>query len=360
MRVSTGALLRKIIHIDMDAFYASIEQRDHPAYRGQPVIVGGDPHARGVVATCSYEARQYGIHSAMPSQTAHRLCPHAIFLKPRMDAYRQVSREILAIFRSYTDLVEPLALDEAYLDVTHDRQGIASGTLIARAIREEIFRATGLTASAGVSYNKFIAKIASDYHKPNGLTVITPVQAQAFLDAVPVRKFFGVGKVTEQRLNQLGVHTGEDLRRLSLEELSSVFSDRGRVFYNLVRGIDPRPVEPKRIRRSIGKETTFAVDIDDVSQMARILEALARSVEQNLKHRALRARVVVLKIKFANFRQITRRMTATTPVQTAEEMNVYLRRLLEQVDMRAKVRLLGVTVQNLQDETVDTIQLTLF
>lgn len=358
--MSTGTLLRKIIHIDMDAFYASIEQRDHPAYRDKPVIVGGAPDARGVVATCSYEARKYGIHSAMPSRTAHRLCPHAIFLKPRMDVYRQVSREILAIFRSHTDLVEPLSLDEAYLDVTHDRQGIASGTLIARAIREEIYRTTGLTASAGVSYNKFIAKIASDYHKPDGLTVITPEQAQAFLDAVPVRKFFGVGKVTEERLNQLGVHTGEDLRRLTVEELSSVFSDRGRVFYNLVRGIDPRPVEPERIRRSIGKETTFPDDIDDVSQMCRILEDLARGVERNLKHRALRARVVVLKIKFENFRQITRRMTTSTPVQTADEMNVYLRRLLEQVDMTAKVRLLGVTVQNLQDEAAGSIQLTLF
>ncbi len=358
--MDTEAVLRKIIHIDMDAFYASIEQRDHPAYRGKPVIVGGAPHARGVVATCSYEARKYGIHSAMPSQTAYRLCPQAVFLKPRMEVYRQVSREILAIFRSYTDLIEPLSLDEAYLDVTRDSRGITSGTLIARAIREEIFRTTGLTASAGVSYNKFIAKIASDYDKPDGMTVITPEQAQTFLDAVPVRKFFGVGKVTEERLRQLGVRTGEDLRRLGVEELANVFSDRGRAFYNLVRGIDPRPVEPERVRRSIGKETTFQVDMDDTAKMARILEDLAQSVEQNLKQRALRGRVVVLKVKFSNFRQITRRMTTAAPVQTAAEMDVYLHRLLEQVDLQAKVRLLGVTVQDLQDETMGSVQLTLF
>ena len=358
--MDTEATLRKIIHIDMDAFYASIEQRDHPAYRGKPVIVGGAPNTRGVVATCSYEARRYGIHSAMPAQTAYRLCPHAIFVKPRMDVYRQVSREVAAILHSYTDLVEPLSLDEAYLDVTHNRRGIASATRIARAIREEIWRKTALTASAGVSYNKFIAKSASDHRKPNGLTVITPEQAQAFLDAVPVRKFFGVGKVTEQRLHELGVHTGEELRRLSVEELSSVFFDRGRAFYHLVRGIDPRPVEPERVRLSIGKETTFPVDIDDVAQMIRILEDLARNVEISLKHRALRARVVVLKVKFADFRQITRRMTTTVPVQTADELGVYLRRLLEQVDLRTKVRLLGVTAQHLQDEAVGSIQLTLF
>lgn len=352
--------LRKIIHIDMDAFYASVEQRDNPEYRGKPVIVGGSPQSRGVVATCSYEARKFGIHSAMAAKTAYRLCPHAIFVRPRMDEYRQVSQEIMGIFKSYTSLVEPLSLDEAYLDVTHNSRGISSGTIIAREIKERILQATGLTASAGVSYNKFIAKIASDYHKPNGLTVITPERAQAFLDLVPIGKFFGVGKVTERRLNSLGVNTGADLRRLSQKELTKVFSERGRLFYDLVRGVDPRPVQPNRIRKSIGSERTFPADIADVDELLGILETLASSVEHSLQNRDVRGRVVVLKVKFANFHQITRRCTTIVPVQSAEEIYGYARDLLLQLDLETKVRLLGITVADLESEGNRAVQLTLF
>lgn len=358
--VTRNAAQRKIIHIDMDAFYASVEQRDHPEYRGKPVIVGGPPHARGVVATCSYEARKFGIHSAMPSRTAHRLCPDAIFVTPRMDVYRQVSQEIMAIFKSYTDLVEPLSLDEAYLDVTENRRSIASGTLVARDIKQRIYATTGLTASAGVSYNKFIAKIASDYHKPNGLTVITPEKALEFLGQVPIGKFFGVGRVTEERLQQLGVKTGSDLRRLSQAELAQVFSDRGRLFYDLARGIDPRPVQPNRIRKSIGKEQTLQVDIDDTSDMLQILERISVAVERSLRSRSVRGRIVVLKVKFEDFHQITRRTTTVTPVQSAAEIFGYARDMLLALEFSAKVRLLGITVQELEDEMSRCVQLTLF
>ncbi|MCY0893373.1 MAG: DNA polymerase IV [Acidibacillus sp.] len=349
--------LRKIIHIDMDAFYASVEQRDHVEYRGKPLIVGGSPHSRGVVATCSYEARRYGIHSAMPASMAHRLCPHAIFVKPRMDVYRQVSRDIMSICKAHTDLVEPLSLDEAFLDVTHHRRGMASGTLIAREIKQQIYEVTGLTASAGVSYNKLIAKIASDDHKPNGLTVITPEKAQAFLDAVPIGRFFGIGKVTEQKLSLLGVHTGSDLRRLSREQLIQLFSDRGRVFYDLVRGIDPRPVLPNRIRQSIGKETTFQVDMDDIDDMLSQLMLLAQTIEQQLRNRSVTGRVVVLKIKFANFQQITRRTTTHIPVQSAQDIYNYVQSLLNQVYIDTKVRLLGITVQKLESAQDPLVQM---
>lgn len=352
--------LRKIIHIDMDAFYASVEQRDNPQYRGRPLVVGGSPQSRGVVATCSYEARKFGIHSAMAAKTAYRLCPDAIFVRPRMDVYRQVSKEIMEVFKSYTSLVEPLSLDEAYLDVTHNSKGISSGTIIAREIKERIRKTTGLTASAGVSYNKFIAKIASDYHKPNGLTVITPEKAQAFLDQVPIGKFFGVGKVTEGRLNSLGVTTGADLRRLSQSELTSVFMERGRLFYNLVRGIDPRPVQPNRIRKSIGSERTFPVDIDDGEELLGILETLAESVEHSLQNRDVWGRVVVLKVKYANFHQITRRCTTIVPVQSATDIYGYARDLLLQLDLETKVRLLGITVSDLEAVGRRAIQLTLF
>lgn len=344
----------------MDAFYASVEQRDYPAYRGKPIIVGGSPHARGVVATCSYEARKFGIHSAMPSQTAYHLCPDAIFVLPRMDVYRQVSREIMTIFKSYTDIVEPLSLDEAYLDVTHNQKGIPSGTLIASEIKQKIYDTTGLTASAGVSYNKFIAKIASDYQKPNGLTVITPEKAQSFLDTVPIRKFFGVGKVTEQRLTALGVHTGLDLRQMTIEALVRVFGDRGRLFFDLIRGIDLRPVQPNRIRQSIGKERTLQVDIDDRGEMSQILRELSKSIEQNLRNRAERARVVVLKIKFENFQQITRRTTTMDPVQSSDEIHFFARYLLDKVPIKGKVRLLGITVQELENEQREWVQLSLF
>ncbi len=267
--------MRKIIHIDMDAFYASIEQRDHPEWRGLPVIVGGDPQRRGVVATCSYEARVFGVHSAMPSRTAARLCPHAIFVPPRFAIYRQVSAQIMDIFRSITDLVEPLSLDEAYLDVTHNHMQEPSATRIAQQLKARIHAETGLTASAGVSFNKFIAKLASDYRKPDGLTVIPPARAEEFLTQMPISKFFGVGKVTAARLQAEGIETGADLLRMSEFELRALLHERGSSLYQQVRGHDDREVQPTRERKSIGKETTLAEDIRDEEMLVRLLSQLA-------------------------------------------------------------------------------------
>ena len=245
---------RKIIHIDMDAFYASIEQRDNPKYKGKPLIVGGDPNRRGVVATCSYEARKYGIHSAMPSLTAYKLCPKAIFIRPRMEVYKKVSRQVMNILNEYSNLVEPLSLDEAFVDVSKSKRCKGSATLIALEIKERIFKEVGLTASAGVSFNKFLAKMASDFRKPDGITVIIEENSKDFIRNLPIGKFFGVGRVTKNKLNNIGVFKGEDLLKFSEEELIDIFSDRGKILYEFARGIDNRPVNPYRIRKSIGKE----------------------------------------------------------------------------------------------------------
>ena len=266
---------RAIIHIDLDAFYASVEQRDHPEYRGKPVIVGGSPDRRGVVATASYEARQFGIHSAMPSRTALRLCPSAIFLPARFEVYRAVSQQIMAIFRQHTALVEPLSLDEAFLDVTESVHDLDEAVQLAREIKRQIREQTELTASAGVSYCKFLAKIASDRNKPDGLTVITPLEASAFLEALPIEKFFGVGKVTAARLRTLGIQTGADLKRLGEGRLRELLGKHGAQLYHYACGEDNRPVEPVRVRKSVGKEVTLEHDIRDREQMERILEKLA-------------------------------------------------------------------------------------
>lgn len=337
--------LHKIIHIDMDAFYASIEQRDNPELRGKPVIVGGHPDRRGVVATCSYEARRFGVHSAMPSRTALKLCPQGIFLPPRFDVYRAVSAQIMQIFRSYTDLVEPLSLDEAYLDVTENKRGQSSPGLAAREIKQQIYTQTHLTASVGVSFNKFIAKLASDYRKPDGLTVVTPTQAARFLEAIPINKFFGVGKVTEARLKQEGIITGADLKKRGEEELRNLFGERGTMLYRYVQGEDDRPVQPTRIRKSVGKETTLFEDIDDREQMLQILERLAGQVEQRLYDLDLQGKTVTLKLKWADFQQITRSVTLASPIQDARDMMVYVRQLLAALSGETKqVRLLGVTI----------------
>ncbi|CAB1061728.1 DNA polymerase IV (EC [Olavius sp. associated proteobacterium Delta 1] len=260
--------LRKIIHLDMDAFYASVEQRDTPELKGKPVIVGGDPNHRGVVAACSYEARKFGIHSAMASSTAYKLCPDAIFIRPRFDVYKAVSSEIREIFHEYTNLVEPLSLDEAFLDVTENFKEMVSATLIAKEIKNQIYSRTGrLTASAGVSFNKFLAKVASDINKPDGITVVTPEMAASFIDRLPIRKFFGVGKVTEEKMIGFGIKTGADLKKYKKEKLIQIFGKSGNYFYNIAHGKDDRPVEPNRIRKSIGKETTLPEDIDDTDQM---------------------------------------------------------------------------------------------
>lgn len=348
---------RKIIHIDMDAFYASVEQRDYPELKGKPVVVGGDPKGRGVVAACSYEARKFGIHSAMPSARAYKLCPQAVFLRPRFNVYRAVSAEISKVFYEYTDLVEPLSLDEAFLDVTHNKKRMPSATLIAKEILKKVFEKTGgLTASAGVSYNKFLAKVASDYNKPNGITVVTPDQAAAFIDQLPIRKFFGVGKVTEEKMLKLGINNGRDLKRIAKEELVRLFGKVGLYFYDIAHGIDNRPVESEWIRKSIGKETTFNEDIDDVDMMIEILGEIALKLEDLLKKGDRKGRTVTLKVKYFDFQQITRSITVSEPVVDATAIMNYIQELLANTDAgKKKVRLLGISISNFADK-IDKIK----
>ncbi len=344
--------IRKIIHIDMDAFYASVEQRDRPELKGKPVIVGGDPQSRGVVAACSYEARQFGIHSAMASSTAHRLCPGAVFMRPRFEVYKSVSSQIRDIFCEYTDLVEPLSLDEAFLDVTQNRKGINSATLIAREIKKKIYERTGkLTASAGVSFNKFLAKVASDVHKPNGITVIPPEAADEFIERLPIGKFFGVGRVTEEKMHRLGIKTGADLRKFEKTNLIQLFGKTGGYYYDIAHGLDDRPVNPNRIRKSIGKEITLPEDIDDTDQMVEILENLSFKVENSLIRSEARGRTVTLKVKYFDFKSITRSITVEEPVETAATIMKYVNPLLLKTAAgKKKVRLLGITVSNFDDQ----------
>ncbi len=345
----------------MDAFYAAVEQRDDPALRGLPVIVGGSPDGRGVVATCSYEARRFGIHSAMPAARAVRLCPDAVFIRPRFAAYREVSRQIQAIFRDYTPLVEPLSLDEAYLDVTETEGFHGSATLIARDIKRRIREETGLIASAGVSYNKFLAKQASDLDKPDGLHLITPEQGADFVATLPVGRFHGVGKATERRMLALGIGTGADLRRWSLPELQQAFGKRAPFYYDIVRGIDNRAVQPRRVRKSIGAENTFAADLQQRGEMLAELQTLAGKVASMLESKQLQAGTLTLKVKYADFRQITRSRSARTGYRTAGDMLPVLDALLDETEAdRRPVRLLGVTVSALEPlDPASVEQLTL-
>lgn len=350
---------RKIIHIDMDAFYASIEQRDNPSLKGKPLVVGGSPHGRGVVSTCSYEARKYGIHSAMPCKEAYIRCPYAVFVRPRFYVYKEVSNQIRNIFHRYTDLVEPLSLDEAFLDVTENKKKIKSATIIAKLIKEDIKRETGLTASAGVSYNKFVAKLASDYQKPNGLTVITEDNVQEFLDTLPVKKFFGVGKVTERVLKNNGINTGYDLRNTSLEKLEKIFKNRGLELYNFARGIDNRPVNPTRIRKSIGAETTLIENknIDD-AETVMILDELCEEVAERMAKEDKVAKTITLKIKFEDFKTITRSLSVSDYIRNYDDIRFYAAELLTHVeDTNKTIRLFGVTVSNLEKEAFEEITL---
>ena len=344
--------IRKIIHIDMDAFYASVEQRDRPELKGRPVIVGGDPKSRGVVAACSYEARKFGVHSAMASATAYRLCPEAVFIRSRFDVYRAVSAQIREIFYEYTDLVEPLSLDEAFLDVTQNYKGMPSATLIAREIKRKIYERTGkLTASAGVSFNKFLAKVASDMNKPNGITVVTPEMADEFIDKLPIRKFFGVGKVTEEKMLNLGIKTGADLKKFKKEQLIQLFGKSGNYFFDIAHGLDDRPVEPNRIRKSIGHETTFVEDIDDTDRMIEILEDIAADLENSLNKRDAKGRTVTLKVKYFDFQSVTRSVTIDEPADSAAVILRYISPLLAKTEAGAKkVRLLGISVSNFDDQ----------
>jgi DNA polymerase-4 len=343
--------IRKIIHIDMDAFYASVEQRDRPELKGKPVIVGGDPNSRGVVAACSYEARKYGIHSAMASSIAYKRCPQAVFIRPRFEAYRAVSADIREIFYEFTDLVEPLSLDEAFLDVTENYKGMPSATLVAKEIRRRISEETGnLTASAGVSFNKFIAKVASDFNKPDGITVITPEMADDFIDKLPIRKFFGVGKVTEEKMLNLGIQTGADLKKFKKEDLIQLFGKSGTYFYNIAHGLDNRPVDPNRIRKSMGKETTLGEDIDDVEQMLEILENIAVRLESSVIKHETKGHTITLKIKYFDFQSITRSITVDEPVDNASVIMNYVRPLLLKTEAgQKKIRLLGISVSGFDD-----------
>ena len=339
---------RAILHLDLDAFYASIEQRDHPEYRGKPVIVGGSPDRRGVVATASYEARRYGVHSAMPSRTAQRLCPDAIFLPARFEVYRVVSQQIMTLFRQYTALVEPLSLDEAYLDVTTAVHTLDGAARLAQEIKRQIWDQTGLTASAGVSYCKFLAKMASDAHKPDGLTIITPEEAPGFLEALPIEKFFGAGKVTSAKLRDLGIQTGADLKLMGEERLRDLLGKHGEQLYRFACGEDDQPVEPVRERKSVGKEVTLERDIRDRNEMERILEHLTLQVERRLVELGIAGKTLTLKVRWSTFELVTRATSRAQGFQVAQEMLPVLRAMLSGlVDDKRAVRLLGVIVSGL-------------
>ncbi|TDO19506.1 DNA polymerase IV [Pedobacter duraquae] len=341
---------RKIIHIDMDAFYASVEQRDHPEYRGKPLVVGGGPEGRGgVVATASYEARKFGIRSAMPSKQAVKLCPEAIFVFPRFAAYKEVSQGIRAIFARYTDLIEPLSLDEAFLDVTEDKLGIGSAMEIAKQIKQAIKDELRLTASAGVSINKFVAKIASDMNKPDGLTFIGPSSIENFMEKLPVEKFFGVGKVTAQKMKGMGLHTGADLKKLTEHELTRHFGKTGRFYYHIVRGIDNRAVQPHRETKSMGAEDTFGSDLSELDEMHEELDKIAEKVVTRLQRYQLKGRTLTLKIKYHDFKQITRNQSFAIGIDDLVTIQQTAKALLEATDTTKKIRLLGISLSNFGD-----------
>ena len=345
-------IIRKIIHIDMDAFFAAVEQRDNPKLRGLPVIVGGNPKSRGVVATCSYEARKYGIHSAMASSRAYNLCPKAIFVRPRMEAYKAVSVQIRDIFQDYSDFVEPLSLDEAFLDVTMNKMQLKSATDTAIEIKNKILSETGLTASAGVSYNKFIAKIASDMQKPDGLTVVPPKAGERFVESLPIKKFFGVGKVTEKKMLKLGIKTGADLKLKTKEFLIRAFGKSGAYYFDVARGIDDRPVNPNRVRKSIGRETTLQIDISDENIMLEILSEIAGQVDLILKKNHEKGATITLKIRYADFKTVTRSRSLLKRTDDSGTIMKHVKELLETTDAgRKKVRLLGITLSNFSRET---------
>ncbi|WP_119258545.1 DNA polymerase IV [Shinella zoogloeoides] len=342
--------VRRIIHIDMDAYYASVEQRDNPELRGKPVAVGGSA-ARGVVAAASYEARAFGVRSALPSITAKRRCPDLIFVTPRFDVYRAVSAQIHAIFAEYTDLIEPLSLDEAYLDVTANKQGIPIATEIATRIRARIKEVTGLNASAGISYCKFLAKMASDLNKPNGQAVITPRNGPAFVEGLAVKKFHGVGPATAAKMERLGILTGADLREKSLAFLQEHFGKSGAWYYDISRGIDDRPVRPDRERKSVGAEDTFMTDIFDLNAARAEITPLVDKVWRHCEAKNLHGRSVTLKVKYADFQIITRSKTEAAPFGSVAEIVATVHSVLAPLFPTAKgIRLLGVTLSSFADD----------
>ncbi|RXG93324.1 DNA polymerase IV [Bradyrhizobium zhanjiangense] len=351
--------VRKIIHIDMDAFYASVEQRDNPDLRGKPVAVGGSAE-RGVVAAASYEARKFGVRSAMPSVTAKRQCPDLIFVKPRFEVYKAISRQIRDIFAEHTPIIEPLSLDEAYLDVTENLQGIPLARDIALRIREKIKAETGLNASAGISYNKFLAKLASDHRKPNGQFVISPEMGPAFVEALPVGKFHGIGPATSAKMNALGMFTGLDIRNQTLEFMNANFGKSGAYYYWISRGVDERPVRANRIRKSIGAENTFSTDLTEFDALAAELEPLVDRVWRHCEATGNRGRTVTLKIKFADFEIITRSRSVAAAVAGRDDLERLACGLLEaEMPLPKRVRLLGVSLSSLQVGGDSEPQLTL-
>lgn len=359
--VSVQPSMRKIIHVDMDAFYASVEQRDDPTLRGKPVAVGGAA-ARGVVAAASYEARKFGVHSAMPSVTAARKCPDLIFVRPRFEVYKAVSQQIREIFAEYTPLIEPLSLDEAYLDVTENLKEMPIATEIALEIRQKIKAATGLNASAGISYNKFLAKMASDLNKPNGQAVITPRNGPAFVQQLPVKKFHGVGPATADKMHRLGIHTGADLMDKSLAFLTENFGKSGPYFYGIARGIDHRQVKPDRVRKSIGSEDTLAQDIALLEPAKAEIATLVSKIWAYCGARNMTAKTVTVKVKYSDFQQITRSRTQSLCFNSEAELLEIAEALLETVyPFRKGVRLLGVTLSSLSEEQAQpSAQLPLF
>ncbi|MDR3339816.1 MAG: DNA polymerase IV [Candidatus Symbiothrix sp.] len=343
--------MRKIIHIDMDAFYASVEQRDNEALRGKPVAVGYS-EARGVVATASYEARKFGIHSAMPSLTAKKKCPQLIFVPPRFEVYHEVSSQIREIFLEYTDLVEPLSLDEAFLDVSHNHKQMPSAGLIAKEIRQKIYEKTGLTASAGVSYNKFLAKIASEYKKPNGLFVIPPENAEKFVEGLKIEQFYGVGKVTAQKMHENRIYTGYDLKQRSEVELVGLFGKAGHGLYWNARGIDDRIVEPNRITKSISSETTFLKDKDNRILLTLELYHLAKEVAERMNEEKFFGKTLTIKVKYADFKTITKSKTLPKTMTDFKQIWPVAREMMKYVDLSAQaVRLLGFGISNAPGES---------
>jgi DNA polymerase-4 len=348
-----AARSRKIIHIDMDAFYASVEQRDNPELRGKPVAVGGS-RERGVVAAASYEARKFGVHSAMPSIIAKRKCPELIFVSPRFDAYKAISLQIREVFAEFTPIIEPLSLDEAYLDVTENLKGIVSATQVAEEIRSRIRAETELTASAGVSYNKFLAKLASAYRKPDGLFVITPTMGPEFVKTLPIRKFHGIGPATAKKMDRLGIATGLDLRAPDLAYLQQHFGKAGSYYYWAARGVDERPVRADRIRKSVGAETTFPTDLFTHEAARDALREIVDKVWAYCEHAGIRGRTLTLKVKFANFQQITRSRTGQMQIGTRSELQQLGCALLEPLFPVAKgVRLLGISLSSLAAEETE-------
>jgi DNA polymerase-4 len=345
---------RKIIHIDMDAFYASVEQMDNPELRGKPLAVGGFEN-RGVVSAASYEARKFGVRSALSGVLAKKYCPELIFVPPRFDRYKEISKKIHKIFKEYTDLVEPLSLDEAYLDVTQNKKGNPSASLLAEEIRTRIYNEVGLTASAGISINKFVAKIASDYNKPNGQKTVNPDEVLSFLEQLPIQKFYGVGKVTTEKMYQLGIFTGLDLKNKSLEFLEKHFGKSGSFYFNVVRGIHNSEVKSNRITKSVAAEYTFDTNLSSEIFMVEKLIKIANDLERRLKKHNIAGKTVTLKIKFSDFSQQTRSKTLPYFISDNTILLDVAKELLYQEKMKNSVRLLGISLSNLNTEIKKTI-----